>query len=76
MGQRIIDEHIISFGIEPRIQLVAVTDAKLAEHLSRQVSNCTKAGESGHTDRPHVKHKVDEDPVHPESETGFRGGPT
>jgi type I restriction enzyme, R subunit len=62
--QRLIDEHIISLGIDPRIPPIAITDAKFAEHVVRQVSPRAKASEMEHAIRSHIKKKLDEDPVH------------
>ncbi len=62
--QRLIDEHIISLGIDPRIPPIAITDAKFAEHVGRQVSPRAKASEMEHALRNHIKRKLDEDPVH------------
>lgn len=62
--QRLIDEHIISLGIDPRIPPIAITDAKFADHVGRQVSSRAKASEMEHAIRSHINKKVDEDPVH------------
>jgi type I restriction enzyme, R subunit len=62
--QRLIDEHLISLGIQPRIPPIAITDAKFAEHVGKQVSDRAKASEMEHAVRHHIKKKLDEDPVH------------
>jgi type I restriction enzyme R subunit len=62
--QALIDEHIISLGIDPRIPPIAITDAKFAEHVDRGVSDRAKASEMEHAIRHHIKKKLDEDPVH------------
>lgn len=62
--QALIDEHIISLGIDPRIPPIAITDAKFAEQVGRQVSARAKASEMEHAIRHHIKQKIDEDPVH------------
>ena len=62
--QVLIDEHIISLGIDPRIPPIAITDAKFAEQVGRQVSDRAKASEMEHAVRHHIKKKLDEDPVH------------
>jgi type I restriction enzyme R subunit len=62
--QALIDEHIVSLGIDPRIPPIAITDAKFAEQVGRQVSNRAKASEMEHAIRHHIKKKLDEDPVH------------
>ncbi len=62
--QRLIDEHVISLGIDPRIPPIAITDAKFSDHVDRQVSDRAKASEMEHAVRSHIKKKLDEDPVH------------
>lgn len=62
--QRLIDEHVISLGIDPRIPPIAITDAKFGAHVSRQVSDRAKASEMEHAIRSHIKKKLEEDPVH------------
>lgn len=62
--QRLIDEHIISRGVDPKIGPIAITDAKFAEHLSRKVSDRAKASEMEHAVRSHVRKNLDKDPVY------------
>jgi hypothetical protein len=62
--QALIDAHIVSLGIDPRIPPIAITDAKFAEQVGRQVSDRAKASEMEHAIRHHIKKKLDEDPVH------------
>ncbi|MCC6877207.1 MAG: DUF3387 domain-containing protein [Sandaracinaceae bacterium] len=62
--QALIDEHVISLGIDPRIPPISITDAKFADHVGRQVSDRAKASEMEHAIRHHIKKKLDEDPVH------------
>jgi type I restriction enzyme R subunit len=62
--QALIDHHIVSLGIDPRIPPIAITDAKFAEQVGRQVSDRAKASEMEHAIRHHIKKKLDEDPVH------------
>jgi type I restriction enzyme R subunit len=62
--QALIDEHIISLGIDPRIPPISITDAKFAEQIGRQASDRAKASEMAHAIRHHIKKKLDEDPVH------------
>jgi type I restriction enzyme R subunit len=62
--QALIDEHIVSLGIDPRIPPIAITDAKFADQVRRQVSDRAKASEMEHAIRHHIKKKLDEDPVH------------
>jgi type I restriction enzyme R subunit len=62
--QALIDEHIVSLGIDPRIPPIAITDAKFAEQVGRQASDRAKASEMEHAIRHHIRKKLDEDPVH------------
>jgi len=62
--QALIDEHIVSLGIDPRIPPIAITDAKFADQVGRQVSDRAKASEMEHAIRHHITKKLDEDPVH------------
>lgn len=62
--QRLIDEHVISLGIDPRIPPIAITDASFSSHIDKQVSTRAKASEMEHAARHHIKRKLDEDPVH------------
>jgi len=62
--QRLIDEHVISLGIDPKIPPIAITDAAFADHVGKQASNRAKASEMEHAVRSHIRKKLDEDPVH------------
>jgi len=62
--QHLIDEHVISLGIDPKIAPIAITDASFADHVSRQISPRAKASEMEHAIRSHIKKKLDEDPVY------------
>ncbi|MEZ4310015.1 MAG: type I restriction endonuclease subunit R [Polyangiaceae bacterium] len=62
--QALLDDHIRSLGIDPRIPPIAITDAKFAEHVARKISPRAKASEMEHAIRHHIKKKLDEDPVH------------
>ncbi|MBL9027441.1 MAG: type I restriction endonuclease subunit R [Myxococcales bacterium] len=62
--QALIDEHVVSLGIDPRIPPIAITDAKFGEQVGRQVSDRAKASEMEHAVRHHIRKKLDEDPVH------------
>jgi type I restriction enzyme, R subunit len=62
--QALLDKHIHSLGIDPRIPPIAITDAKFADHVGRQGSDRAKASEMEHAARHHIKKKLDEDPVY------------
>ena len=61
--RRLIDDYVISLGIDPRIPPVQLTDAEFDEHIGRQVGNRAKASEMEHAVRSHVRKHLDEDPV-------------
>jgi type I restriction enzyme, R subunit len=62
--RELIDEHVISLGIDPKIPPISITDAKFAEHIGKQVSPRAKASEMEHAIRHHIKQHMGEDPVH------------
>ena len=62
--QALIDEHIVSLGIDPRIPPIAITDAEFTKQVGRQVSERAKASEMEHAIRHHIRKKIEEDPVH------------
>src|SRR5487761_88430 len=62
--RELIDEHVISLGIDPKIPPISITDAKFAEHIGKQVSPRAKASEMEHAIRHHIKKHLQEDPVH------------
>ena len=62
--QRLIDDHIVSLGIDPQIPPIAITDAQFGAHVSRQVSDRAKASEMEHAVRSHIRKHLDADPVH------------
>lgn len=61
--RKLIDDHITSLGIDPRIPPVELTDAEFNEHVNRQVSDRAKASEMEHAVRSHIRKRMDEDPV-------------
>ncbi|GAA3895838.1 HsdR family type I site-specific deoxyribonuclease [Halomonas cibimaris] len=61
--RKLIDDYVISLGINPRIPPVQLTDAEFDEHIGRQVGGRAKASEMEHAVRSHVRKHLDEDPV-------------
>jgi type I restriction enzyme R subunit len=61
--RKLIDDHVISLGIDPKIPPIQLTDAGFDQHLSRAVSDRAKASEMEHAIRAHIRQHVDEDPV-------------
>jgi type I restriction enzyme, R subunit len=62
--RKLIDDHIVSLGVDPKIPPISITDAKFADHVARQVSPRAKASEMEHAARYHIRQHLDEDPVH------------
>ncbi|RMH17338.1 MAG: type I restriction endonuclease subunit R [Acidobacteria bacterium] len=61
--KRLIDEHVLSLGIDPKIPPLAITDDSFGRHVGRQVSERAKASEMEHALRHHLRRKLAEDPV-------------
>jgi type I restriction enzyme R subunit len=62
--RKLIDDHIISLGVDPKIPPISITDAQFAAHVEKQVSPRAKASEMEHAARHHIRQHIDEDPVH------------
>lgn len=62
--RELIDEHVISLGIDPKIPPISITDAEFAEHVGKQASPRAKASEMEHAIRHHIRKNLDQDPVH------------
>lgn len=61
--RRLIDDHVISLGIDPKIPPIQLTDAEFDAHLSRVANDRAKASEMEHAIRSHIRKHVNEDPV-------------
>ncbi|KHK58700.1 restriction endonuclease subunit R [Ralstonia sp. A12] len=61
--RRLIDDHVISLGIDPKIPPIQLTDAEFDTHLSRVANDRAKASEMEHAIRSHIRKHVNEDPV-------------
>lgn len=61
--RKLIDEHVISLGVDPKIPPIQLTDAEFDSHLSRTVGDRAKASEMEHAIRSHIRKHTDEDPV-------------
>jgi type I restriction enzyme, R subunit len=62
--RKLIDDHIISLGVDPKVPPISITDAHFVEHVEKQVSPRAKASEMEHAIRHHIRQHLDEDPVH------------
>ncbi len=61
--RKLIDDHVISLGVDPKIPPIQLTDAQFDTHLARTVNDRAKASEMEHAIRSHIRKHVDEDPV-------------
>jgi type I restriction enzyme R subunit len=61
--RRLIDDHVISLGIDPKIPPISLTDADFAAHVQQQAGPRAKASEMEHAIRSHIRKHLDEDPV-------------
>lgn len=61
--RKLIDDHLISLGIDPKIPPIQLTDAEFDTHVARAANNRAKASEMAHAIRSHIRKHLDEDPV-------------
>ncbi len=61
--RKLIDDHVISLGIEPKVPPIQLSDAKFEMHLARAVNDRAKASEMEHALRSHIRQNQDQDPV-------------
>lgn len=59
----LIDEHVVSLGVDPRIPPISLTDADFGDHVLRQANDRAKASEMEHAIRSHIRKHLDEDPI-------------
>lgn len=62
--RKLIDEHIISLGIDPKIPPVEITAADFDEEVEKHRSPRAKASEMEHALRYHIRKHLGEDPTH------------
>lgn len=61
--KKLIDEHLISLGINPKIPPVELFSSQFIEEVGKNTSPKAKASEMEHAIRKHCKVKFDEDPA-------------
>jgi len=61
--RKLIDDHVISLGIDPKIPPIQLTDADFEKKVLRQPNDRAKASEMEHAIRSHIRKHLDEDPV-------------
>lgn len=62
--RKLIDDHVITEGIDPAVPPISILDAEFEEHVSRQPNDRAKASEMEHAARHHIRKHFDEDPEH------------
>lgn len=60
----LIDEHVISLGIDTRVSPIEITSAEFEDHVDKEVSPRAKASEMEHALRYHINQHNEEDPEH------------
>lgn len=61
--RKLIDDHVISLGVDPKIPPIQLTDADFEKQMSRSSNDRAKASEMEHAIRSHIRKHADEDPV-------------
>lgn len=61
--RKLINDHVISLGIDPKIPPIRLTDAEFDAHVARSANDRAKASEMEHAIRSHIRKHTDEDPV-------------
>jgi type I restriction enzyme R subunit len=61
--RKLIDDHVISMGVNPKIPPVSLTDADFGAQVSREPNDRAKASEMEHAIRAHIREHIDQDPV-------------
>jgi type I restriction enzyme, R subunit len=61
--RKLIDDHVISLGVDPKIPPIQMTDAQFDAHVGRAANDRAKASEMAHAIRAHIRKHADEDPV-------------
>lgn len=61
--RKLIDDHVISLGIDPKIPPVQLTDADFENQIGRASGSRAKASEMEHAIRSHISKNLETDPV-------------
>ncbi|MEX8504383.1 type I restriction endonuclease subunit R [Leptothrix ochracea] len=61
--RKLIDDHVISMGVDPKIPPVSLTDADFEVRVAREPSDRAKASEMEHAIRAHIREHIEQDPV-------------
>jgi type I restriction enzyme R subunit len=61
--RKLIDDHVVSMGVDPKIPPISLTDADFDTHVAREPNDRAKASEMEHAIRAHIREHLDQDPV-------------
>jgi type I restriction enzyme R subunit len=61
--RKLIDDHVVSMGVDPKIPPVSLTDTDFGDKLAREPNDRAKASEMEHAIRAHIREHLDQDPV-------------
>ena len=61
--RKLIDDHVMSMGVDPKIPPISLTDADFGNQLAREPNDRAKASEMEHAIRAHIRENLDQDPV-------------
>jgi type I restriction enzyme, R subunit len=61
--RKLIDDHVISCGVDPKIPPISLTDADFEKKIGREASDRAKASEMKHALEAHIREHLAEDPV-------------
>jgi len=61
--RKLIDDHVISLGIDPKIPPVQLTDAEFEKQVGQASGSRAKASEMEHAIRSHIRKSLEADPV-------------
>jgi len=61
--RKLIDDHVASMGVDPKIPPISLTDAEFETHVTREPNDRAKASEMEHAIRAHIREHLDQDPV-------------
>jgi len=61
--RKLIDDHVISMGVDPRIPPTLLTDVEFETQIGREANDRAKASEMEHAIRAHIREHLDQDPV-------------
>jgi type I restriction enzyme R subunit len=62
--RELIDQHVVSLGIDPKIPPMSMLDARFDEQVKAARSTRARASEMEHALRHHIRAHLDEDPEH------------